>query len=78
MLRSILSALLIMGALSLGVLVAGLASRNRARGADLDQRQHLCETLQRQNKVQRALNQRAEYRLIQGDVPEALIEPISH
>jgi len=78
MLRSVLSAVLIMGALTLGVIVAGLASRNRARGADLDQRQHLCETLVRQNKIQRAHNQRAEYRLIQGEGRASRVEPISH
>lgn len=78
MLRSVLSAALIMGALSLGVIVAALASRNRARGADLDQRQHLCETLVRQNKVQRARNQRAEYRLIQGLGLGTDVDPLTH
>ena len=80
MLRSLLASVLFLTALGLGVVVAGLASRNRARGADLDRRQHENETLQRQNKVQRAFNQRAEYRLLQGSDREASVvtEPIAH
>jgi len=66
MFRSVLSSLLFITALGFGVLVAGLASRNRARGANLDQRQLESEIRQRQNRVQRSENQHQEYRLIQG------------
>ena len=67
MTRALLSVFVCACALVAGLLTAFIAARNRARGTDLDRRQHWCETFARQNDLQRAIIEREEWLLIHGD-----------
>jgi hypothetical protein len=80
MLRSLFALVLCVATLGLGLWVALMASTNRARGADLNKRHFQAETKQRQNQLQRARNQEAEFRLIEGLGSEVtpIIESFSH
>ena len=70
MTRVILAILCCASALVVGVATACLAAKNRARAAELDRRQHVCETFARQNELLRAVNDEDEWRLLQGEVIE--------
>ncbi len=71
MTRAVVSVVLCIVAVAIGVVTAVTSARNRATGADLDRRQHWCETLERQNQLQRASNGREEWLLLYGEAPEA-------
>ena len=83
MTRAILSVALCICAVAIGVFTAVTSANNRARGAELDRRQHRCEVLERQNDLGRALNGRAEWQLLYGeddahhasDAPDAPDDP---
>jgi hypothetical protein len=68
--RAILAVLCCASALVVGVSTACLAAKNRARAAELDRRQHVCETYARQNELLRAVNDEDEWRLLQGEVAQ--------
>jgi hypothetical protein len=53
-------------ALATGVLTAGLAAANRARGDELDRLERWCEAQSRRNELARVANQRQEWRLLSG------------
>ncbi len=57
-------------ALLVGVVTAFVSAANRARGGELDQRQHLCETFSRQSELLRAANAEEEWHLL-GEPGEA-------
>jgi len=65
--RAALAVALCMVTLAVGLATAVLASRNRARGGDIDRRQRRCETLSRQLELRRADNAREEWLLLGGD-----------
>jgi len=54
-------------ALATGVLTAGLAASNRARGDELDRLERWCEAQSRRNELARVENQRQEWRLLSGE-----------
>jgi hypothetical protein len=62
--RAVLSVLLCVATLAVGVVTVCLSARNRARSGDLDRRQHECETLLRQNQLERARIARDEWLLL--------------
>ena len=53
-------------ALATGVLTAGLAAANRARGDELDRLERWCEAQSRRNELARVANQRQEWLLLSG------------
>ena len=70
MTRVVVAILSCASALLVGVVTAFLSAANRARGGELDQRQHLCETFSRQNELLRAANAEEEGRLLFGEPGE--------
>ncbi len=68
--RALLALLVCATAVAAGVRTSFLASRNRARGGELDQRQHRCEALERQIELLRARNAHEEWLLLSGDAEE--------
>lgn len=62
--RALLGWSLCVLALVVGVLTAGLASQNRARGDELDGLERWCEAQSRRNELQRVANQQLEWRLL--------------
>jgi hypothetical protein len=83
--RAVLAILSCSIALVVGVYTACLSARNRARGSELDRRQHECETLTRQNELLRATNAEADWQLIHGEervdesgnpIQEAALRPV--
>ena len=69
--RAPLAILSCAGALVVGVYTACLSARNRARGGELDEKQHGCETFSRQNELLRAANDEEEWRLLHEEEDEA-------
>ena len=57
------------GSLLVGAVTACLTAINRARGAELDERQHSCETYWRRNELLRQENGAEEWRLLHGEAP---------
>lgn len=51
MMRAVLSVALCLGALAVGFFTACRSAQSRARSAELDRRQRLCETFSRQNAL---------------------------
>ena len=62
-------------ALVVGVLTAGLASANRARGDELDRLQRWCEAQARRNELARVANQRREWVVLGQRAPGELVPP---
>jgi len=62
--RGLLGVLFAAGSLVVGAITACLTAVNRARGAQLDERQHTCETNWRRNELLREGNAVAEWRLL--------------
>lgn len=54
----------VLAALVLGILTAGLSSANRARGDELDRLQRWCEAQARRNELARLANRRREWDLL--------------
>jgi len=74
--RAVLALTVCAVAIVVGLFTALLSSRNRARGGDLDERQHRCETLTRQIELQRARNAREEWLLVHGEPRPATFPPL--
>ena len=74
MIRVVLATAFSIGALAVGIYTACLAARNRARGHDLDQRQHWCETLAGANELLQVENKGGEWRLLSAEELE-ITEP---
>jgi len=81
--RVLLGVLFAAGSLVTGAVTACLTAINRARGAELDGRQHTCETDWRRNELLRQEIGTGEWRLMHGEeeqpeegqeVPEPRIE----
>ena len=53
-------------ALASGVLTAVIASKNRARGDELDRLERWCEAQTRRNELARVANEHAEWELLSG------------
>lgn len=68
--RVLLGVLFAAGSLVLGAVTACLTAINRARGADLDERQHWCETSLRRNELIEQQNAVDEWRLLYGEAEE--------
>jgi hypothetical protein len=60
-------------ALLVGLATAGLASKNRARGDELDRLERWCEAQARRNELARLANERREWELL-GQRPRELAE----
>ena len=68
--RVLLGVLFAAGSLVLGAVTACLTAINRARGAELDERQHTCETHWRRNELLRQEIGAGEWRLLSGSQEE--------
>ena len=69
--RVLLGVVFAAGTLVLGAATACLTAINRARGAELDERQHWCETYLRRNELLEQQNAADEWRLLHGDEQQA-------
>jgi len=76
--RAVLAVALCAATLAVGLATAVLASRNRARGGEVDRRQRRCEALSRQLELQRAGNAREEWLLLHGAERPAADELATH
>lgn len=65
--RVLLGVVFAAGTLVLGAVTACLTAINRARGAELDERQHWCETYLRRNELLEQRNAIDEWRLLNGE-----------
>ena len=65
--RVLLGVLFAAGSLVIGAVTACLTAINRSRGAELDERQHTCETHWRRNELLRQENGAVQWRLMHGD-----------
>ena len=68
--RVLLGVLFAAGSLVIGAVTACLTAINRARGAELDERQHECETNWRRNELLRQEIGTGEWRLMHGDAEQ--------